>query len=99
MAKRDETKDEHLLEKIHEALTTLRLPVTRKTLDDLLALCKEQDSKLVLAVDQSLSKDFQRVALGFCGDHKIPFVTGFAINKGHYPVEALVEQVLSALIR
>jgi hypothetical protein len=71
----------------------------RATLQDLHAVCQSVDSKLVLAIDRSLSKDFQKVALAFATDQKVPFVTGFAVYEGHYPVEQLAEVVVRELIR
>jgi hypothetical protein len=71
----------------------------RATLEDMYSICSSTRSRLVLAIDKSLSKDFQKVALAFSAERKVPMVTGFAINDGHYPIEPLAEVVLRELIR
>ena len=69
------------------------------TLRDVRALCKDLDARLVLVLDDSLPREFLGAAQSFAANERVPFVTGFSVYEGRFPIEVLTETVLGELIR
>lgn len=71
----------------------------RQTLQDLEALCKQYDGRLVLALDKSLDPERVAVVKEFVqkSGGRVPLVEGFDIFGGVYPIQKLV-QVIQKLI-